>query len=117
MGGPSYQTPYPVSDTKGGQVIWDWGTKSWGPYTAPKPGAEAPPGVRVPDSGGEAGGSNAPGGSGGGTASPGQGGGGGAPGQGGEGIGIAQVPKRRGAARRGTRSMSLPGSSLLMGVD
>lgn len=34
MGGPSYQTPYPVDAGKGdgSQVIWDWGTKSWNPY-------------------------------------------------------------------------------------
>jgi hypothetical protein len=60
MGGPSYQTPYPVSDTKGGQVIWNWGTKSWGPYTQPKPGVDAKPVAGTPDSDGGGGKSNAP---------------------------------------------------------
>src|SRR4030095_510624 len=60
MGGPSYQTPYPVSDTKGGQVIWNWGTKAWTPYTAPKPGADTPPVAGTPDAAGAGGRSNAP---------------------------------------------------------
>lgn len=35
MGGPSYQTPFPVDDHKGGQVIWNWGTQQWSPYKKP----------------------------------------------------------------------------------
>lgn len=43
IGSPSYATPYPVKQPDGSQVIWDWKTKSWGPYTPPDPNAVAPP--------------------------------------------------------------------------
>lgn len=46
MGGPSYQTPYPVTTAKGNQVIWSWDTKSWGPYKPPP--KEDMTGVMVP---------------------------------------------------------------------
>jgi hypothetical protein len=104
MGGPSYQTPYPVSDTKGGQVIWDWGTKAWGPYdaAAAKAKADATPKAGTPDASGE-GGSSAPSMSG--TADTNTGG-----------SEQYQVPKGSAPkARRRTTATSLPGQSLLMG--
>ena len=61
MGGPSYQTPYPVDTGKGKQVIWNWGSRSWGPYTAPAKGSGDSATRRGdgPDASGQ-GGSNAP---------------------------------------------------------
>ena len=41
MGGPQYETPYPVDAGDGTQVIWNWGTKSWGPYDAKAAQAKA----------------------------------------------------------------------------
>lgn len=55
MGGPSYETPYPVDAGKGdqSQVIWNWNTKSWGPYTPPDPNKKGtPPGAGSPDAAG-----------------------------------------------------------------
>ena len=112
MGGPSYQTPYPVDDTKGGKVIWNWGTKSWSPYTPPKPGADTPPAAGTPDASGEGRGGAPDAAS---TAGADRMGGGDKDAPGGLGPGMPQQKKgtRRVAPRRSS-SMSLPGASLLM---
>lgn len=41
MGGPSYQTPYPVKQPSGKTIIWNWGTKTWDPYDPAKAKADA----------------------------------------------------------------------------
>lgn len=122
MGGPSYETPYPVSDQRGGKVIWNWGTKEWTPYTGPKPGATAPTPPASPEAAGGrdaapsaasdtmSGGDKAPsGGREGPTIDSGKGAG--------STGGVASSLQRRGTARRVGRrpggAVSLPGQSLL----
>ena len=102
MGGPSYQTPYPVDDTQGGKVIWSWDTKSWSPYTAP-PATNPAPMPGAPDADAARGGTNAPDRSNSGTPEP-------------TGVGSEQYQVPRGTKPRrrvAMRSGALPGASLL----